>query len=657
VNEKHGLPLENQIPKRIIQTGKQARQPLRNRVLASNMRLLNTDYEYLFFDDEAVSSFVSREFPQYRQTFDSFPYAIQKYDFFRYLAVYLYGGFYFDLDVLIAAKLESLRATGCVFPFEGLTFSQVLRSQYNMDWQIGNYAFGAAAGHPFLKTVIENCIQAQKDPSLVQSVMKGSPFLSRGEFYILNTTGPGLISRTLAENPELARTVTVLFPDDVCDVANWNSFGEFGLHLMDGSWRMKRGWLGRRLAQVWEGIKLQRVLKQSRQMGKTRAFVGQSQAVLPQPPELEAAPSNLPLVSILIPAYNAQQWIADTLRSATAQTWPRKEIIVVDDGSSDGTLAVAKQFEGKGVRVVTQKNQGAAAARNTAFSLSHGDYIQWLDADDILAPNKVELQMEAAMRCEDRRMVFSSSWGKFMHRQRRAAFTRTDLWCDLSPVEWLLRKMEQNIYMQTATWLVSRELSEEAGPWNTQLLGDDDGEYFCRVLLASKGTKFVPEARVYYRTFGYDSLGYIGLSDRKCQAHWLSMGLHIGYLRSRDDSRRARAACLRYLRNSLIFFYPEKTEIVRQVEELSQELGEPVGTPSLSWKYAWAKALFGWNFAKHMQVSSRKMRWQVEKVMDKLLLLLEGEKPGASKGSPQGESSNLFRLRSTDASSQTTGGE
>lgn len=649
--------MENQIPKRIIQTGKQARQPLRNRVLASNMRLLNTDYEYLFFDDEAVSSFVSREFPQYRQTFDSFPYAIQKYDFFRYLAVYLYGGFYFDLDVLIAAKLESLRATGCVFPFEGLTFSQVLRSQYNMDWQIGNYAFGAAAGHPFLKTVIENCIQAQKDPSLVQSVMKGSPFLSRGEFYILNTTGPGLISRTLAENPELARTVTVLFPDDVCDVANWNSFGEFGLHLMDGSWRMKRGWLGRRLAQVWEGIKLQRVLKQSRQMGKTRAFVGQSQAVLPQPPELEAAPSNLPLVSILIPAYNAQQWIADTLRSATAQTWPRKEIIVVDDGSSDGTLAVAKQFEGKGVRVVTQKNQGAAAARNTAFSLSHGDYIQWLDADDILAPNKVELQMEAAMRCEDRRMVFSSSWGKFMHRQRRAAFTRTDLWCDLSPVEWLLRKMEQNIYMQTATWLVSRELSEEAGPWNTQLLGDDDGEYFCRVLLASKGTKFVPEARVYYRTFGYDSLGYIGLSDRKCQAHWLSMGLHIGYLRSRDDSRRARAACLRYLRNSLIFFYPEKTEIVRQVEELSQELGEPVGTPSLSWKYAWAKALFGWNFAKHMQVSSRKMRWQVEKVMDKLLLLLEGEKPGASKGSPQGESSNLFRLRSTDASSQTTGGE
>jgi glycosyltransferase involved in cell wall biosynthesis len=649
--------LENQIPKRIIQTGKQARQPLRNRVLVSNMRLLNTDYEYLFFDDEAVSSFISREFPQYRETFDSFPYAIQKYDFFRYLAVYVYGGFYFDLDVLIAAKLESLRATGCVFPFEGLTFSQVLRSQYNMDWQIGNYAFGATAGHPFLKTVIENCIQAQKNPSLVQSMMEGSPFLSQAEFYILNTTGPGLISRTLAENPELAKTVTVLFPDDVCDVANWNCFGEFGLHLMDGSWRMKRGWLGRRLAQVWESVKLQRVLKQSRQMGKTRAFVGQNQAVLQQSPELEVAPSNLPLVSILIPAYNAQQWIADTLRSAITQTWPRKEIIVVDDGSSDGTLAVAKQFEGEGVRVVTQKNQGAAAARNTAFSLSHGDYIQWLDADDILAPNKVELQMEVAMRCEDRRKVFSSSWGKFMHRQRRAAFTRTDLWCDLSPVEWLLRKMEQNIYMQTATWLVSRELSEEAGPWNTQLLGDDDGEYFCRVLLASSGTKFVPEAQVYYRTFGYDSLGYIGLSERKCDAHWLSMRLHIGYLRSRDDSRRARMACLRYLRSSLIHFYPEKAAIVREAEQLSLELGEPLGVPSLSWKYTWARSIFGWHAAKRIQISTRKARWNAVRHLDKILLSLEGGAQPAAVRSMRPDIGMQPPLQPLDASSHTTARE
>jgi len=66
-----------------------------------------------------------------------------------------------------------------------------------------------------------------------------------------------------------------------------------------------------------------------------------------------------PLVSILIPAYNAEAWISDTLRSAIAQTWERNEIIVVDDGSKDQTLAVARQFESEQVRVVTQKNQGA----------------------------------------------------------------------------------------------------------------------------------------------------------------------------------------------------------------------------------------------------------------------------------------------------------
>src|SRR5258707_13697146 len=96
-----------------------------------------------------------------------------------------------------------------------------------------------------------------------------------------------------------------------------------------------------------------------------------------------------PLVSILIPAYNAEEWIADTLRSAIAQTWARKEIIVVDDGSTDQTLTVARRFESDGVRVVSQKNQGAAAARNTALSFSQGDYIQRLHAADRLATDKI----------------------------------------------------------------------------------------------------------------------------------------------------------------------------------------------------------------------------------------------------------------------------
>jgi Glycosyl transferase family 2 len=92
-----------------------------------------------------------------------------------------------------------------------------------------------------------------------------------------------------------------------------------------------------------------------------------------------------PLVSILIPAFNAQAFIADTIRSALAQSWPRKEIVVVDDGSTDGTLSLARKFASPSVQVIHQENQGAAAARNKALSICRGDYIQWLDADDLLS--------------------------------------------------------------------------------------------------------------------------------------------------------------------------------------------------------------------------------------------------------------------------------
>src|SRR5215831_15517824 len=167
--------MQLRIPKRIIQTGKTAQQPLRNRGMTSNIRLLNPDFEYMFFDDERVKKFIIEEFPQYRAVFESFRVPIQRFDFFRYLAVYRYGGFYFDMDVLLASGLSNLLELACVFPFEGLTFSSFLRSHHQMDWEIGNYAFGAAPGHPFLGAIIENCVRAQQDPAWVKPMMRGMP--------------------------------------------------------------------------------------------------------------------------------------------------------------------------------------------------------------------------------------------------------------------------------------------------------------------------------------------------------------------------------------------------------------------------------------------------------------------------------------------------
>jgi inositol phosphorylceramide mannosyltransferase catalytic subunit len=236
-----------------------------------NLRLLNPEFEYLFFDDQQVQAFIDREYPQYRGVFDSFPFPIQRYDFFRYLVVYRLGGFYFDLDVLLASGLAELLDSGCVFPFEGPTLSRYLRTHHNMDWEIGNFAFGAAAGHPFLEAIIENCVRAQKDPRWVKLMMRGCPPLLRSEYLVLNTTGPGLITRTLAENVELGKSVTVLFPEDLSDMRTWNCFGRYGVHLGEGSWRTKGIFLRRKLAYLWEMSNAKRFVKQRARVQRSGA--------------------------------------------------------------------------------------------------------------------------------------------------------------------------------------------------------------------------------------------------------------------------------------------------------------------------------------------------------------------------------------------------
>jgi glycosyltransferase involved in cell wall biosynthesis len=337
-----------------------------------------------------------------------------------------------------------------------------------------------------------------------------------------------------------------------------------------------------------------------------------------------------PLVSILIPAYNAQEWLAQTMRSAQEQTWASTEIIVVDDGSTDQTLAVARQFQSKRVRVVSQENQGAAAARNKCFSLSQGEYIQWLDADDLLGPDKISRQMAVRNQGIGNRTPLSAGWAPFAYRPYRARFEPTALWRDLSPVEWLTRKLELNLHMQTATWLVSRELTEAAGPWNPLLLGDDDGEYFCRVLLASEDVRFVPGAKVYYRQAGSNSLSYIGRCQRKMVAQWKSMELHIRHIRSLEDSDRVRVACLKYLQNWLLSFYPDRPDLVANAKEMARALGGRLEEPQLTWKYSWIKELFGWNLAKHAQVALPAAKWALVRSWDRAMFRMD-QRPFTSK--------------------------
>jgi len=159
----------------------------------------------------------------------------------------------------------------------------------------------------------------------------------------------------------------------------------------------------------------------------------------------------------------------------------------------------------------------------------------------------------------------------------------------------MMRKMGNNLQMQTDNWLVSRELSEAAGSWDPRLWKNNDGEYFCRVMMASDTIRFVPDAKSYYRAAGFNSVTHIRGSNKKLESLFLSMKLHIGYLRSMEDSESTRRVCVNYVRGRLSDFYPYRLDLVEELKGVISDLGGQFEEPRLPWKYNWIAKSFGWH--------------------------------------------------------------
>ena len=114
-----------------------------------------------------------------------------------------------------------------------------------------------------------------------------------------------------------------------------------------------------------------------------------------------------PLVSIVIPSYQSAQWVHDAVSSALAQTHTPCEVIVVDDGSTDGTAKLLDSAFSSTIRIHRQSNRGLAAARNAGLALARGDYVQFLDADDVLLPEKIATQVAALEHAPEFDIAFS----------------------------------------------------------------------------------------------------------------------------------------------------------------------------------------------------------------------------------------------------------
>jgi glycosyltransferase involved in cell wall biosynthesis len=326
------------------------------------------------------------------------------------------------------------------------------------------------------------------------------------------------------------------------------------------------------------------------------------------------------LVSILIPAYNAERWIRNTIESALGQTWPRIEVIVVDDGSRDGTLDAIRSVRDPRVKVVTQPNMGAPGARNRALELAQGAFFQWLDADDLLHPEKIARQMNVANALADPRYLLSCPFGTFYYRHEKASFTSTSLWRDLDPIDYFVTRFRDNVHFQTDAWLVSRALTDAAGPWS-DVSPDDDGEYFCRVVANSAGVRFVEDARTYYRVGNFSSLSK-AMSPRTRRALFQSKVKCIRLLLALEDSPRTRAASVQLLQDWLPYFFPESHDILDEAHQLASELGGMLRLPRVKWKYWPIELVFGHAAAVRASRALPKVRALTTRNWDGLLYRL-----------------------------------
>jgi glycosyltransferase involved in cell wall biosynthesis len=330
---------------------------------------------------------------------------------------------------------------------------------------------------------------------------------------------------------------------------------------------------------------------------------------------------HVPLVSILIPAYNKEEWIAETIESALAQTWNNKELIIIDDGSTDSTLEVIRRFESKIVKVFPQENQGVCAARNKAYSMAQGSYIQWLDADDLLHPQKIEAQMARSSDGDDSLCLRTAAFGSFYFRKEAARFQVTRLWQDLSPADWIITSFKERAWMNPTAWLVSRRLSDLAGPWDRRLAlsGADDGEYIFRVIAKSRAVEFCPKAKCYYRIGNLSSLNHN--SERALNSLFLALTLGIQHLLSIENSTRSKEASLQYLQDWFHLFYSGPTELIGEMQAFATGIGGQLIEPQFTWKYALIHRVCGWGTANTACKYLRLQRMLAERALDQLLHL------------------------------------
>ena len=207
-----------------------------------------------------------------------------------------------------------------------------------------------------------------------------------------------------------------------------------------------------------------------------------------------------PLVSVIIPCYRQAEYLPDAIDSALAQTYPRIEVVVINDGSDDNTDEVAKSY-GDRITYVRRENGGLGAARNTGFAASRGQFIQFLDADDVIAVEKITRQM-ACLRSRPDVGVCICKYSKTVGETgvSEHSLLRTKLRGD--PLMDMLSSWQTEMSIPIHAALFARRLWKDRPPFREHLRAREDWALWIDILLAGTRMHHLEEDLATYRTHG-----------------------------------------------------------------------------------------------------------------------------------------------------------
>ncbi|MFO7826272.1 MAG: glycosyltransferase [Cyclobacterium sp.] len=282
-----------------------------------------------------------------------------------------------------------------------------------------------------------------------------------------------------------------------------------------------------------------------------------------------------PLVSIIIPVYNKALFIRETLDSALKQTYPQIEIITVNDGSTDDSLRILKEYAVQfpdRIKLVDSENQGVSAATNLGIQAAKGEYIQFLDADDILSRDKIEQQLNL-LEGNGYEVMSSCEWKNFKKSVEETSLIPYKIFRDFdSGLEVLLRFWNHQEMMAISSWLTHRHLIEKAGPWNESLIINQDGEFFCRVLAHASQVLYEPKGKVFYRQPGQENVS----QQKSTKAARSLLDSHISYEKivlEIEDSHRVRTALKKVYLKFLYDTFPENPLLLSEAKNRIKQLG------------------------------------------------------------------------------------